>query len=711
MDERTRNSVGGQAQVGTAVQVGRVEVLNVYGGPGDPGGHDGVTSHQMPPDIRCFEDREAQRSHVLDAAARPRNTGRPLVVSVTGVHGVGKTALAVHLAHRLAGEHRHSYVVRYVDLDDHRPDGGADLADVMGELLRSFGVTDLLEGAPARRRKQYWEQTGKRRLVLVLDNVRTGTEITQLLPSSAESVVVATSHRTLYDVDGGVDLELPVGPLEEPYAGRLLSRIVDDPRLAADPASAAELTRICGGLPAALHVAAEWLRKHRTRRLARLTAQLAAELDTRGVSTVETVWDATYQDLAPGAAALYRLLVEHPGPWIDPGAATALLGRGEDEAEDALDELVRARLLAGEPNGRLRLHGLLRAHAARRADAERRADGDSEADEGRRRVVRWYLRQAQHADALRAGPRMTFAEPVPALPDTPDTDFGITAVDSENQQQAKALHWLEAQRPALYDCVRIAHARGLDDEAWALCEPLWTHYLDHPHLAQVIEAFTAGRDAALRAGRPLTALIRMRCQLARPLWERGRFDDAETELRLAAAAAETLGDGTRERKLRASVIEFRGLLGCARGEWAAAAADFEASRRIHTEIPNAYGAMLQTYLLGKALTELGELDRAEALLTDAHTRAEELRRPRLTARTGFALARVLRALGRPAEARALYAESLAEARLSESTREELRTLDALTELAEETGDTAAAEEHRAAARGVRERGGGLEDPT
>ncbi|MEV0253985.1 NB-ARC domain-containing protein [Streptomyces sp. NPDC050732] len=706
MDERTRNSVSGQAKIGTAVQTGRVEVLNVYGAPGTP--EDSLVPHQMPPDVRHFEDRDAQRSRVLDIAARPRAAGRPLVVSVTGVHGVGKTALAVHLAHRLAAEH--TYVVRYVDLDDHRPDGGADLADVMGELLRSFEVTDLLEGNPARRRKQYWEQTGKRRLVLILDNIRTGTEITQLLPSSAESVVVATSRQTLYDVEGGVDLELPVGPLEEPHAERLLHHIVDDPRLTADPASAAELTRICGGLPAALHVAAEWLRKHRTRRLARLTAQLAAELDAKGVPTVEAVWDAAYQDLTPGAGTLYRLLVEHPGPWIDPEAATALLGRGEDEAEDALDDLVRASLLARERDGRLRLHDLLRAHAARRADRERRAGAGTEAAEGRLRVIRWYLRQAQRADALRAGPRMTFADPVPHLPDTPDTDFGITAADSEKQRKAKALHWLEAHRLALHDCVRVAHAHGLDAEAWALCEPLWTHYMDHPRLTQVVNTFSTGRDAALRAGGPLTALIRMRCQLARPLWEQGRFDDAATELRLASAAAETLGDGTRERKLRASVIEFRGLLSSARGEWAAAAADFEASGRIHTEIGNAYGAMLQTYLLGKALTELGELSRAATLLTEAHTQAEATGRARLTARTGFALARVLRGLGRPGEAMALYDESLREARLSESLREELRALDALAELAAETGDATAATEFRTAARAVRERGGGLTEP-
>ncbi|MGW0531192.1 tetratricopeptide repeat protein [Streptomyces sp. NPDC003032] len=718
MDERTRNSVGGQARVGTVVQAGSVGELHMHAAPDG----DGVLPVHMPPDVRHFENRDDERARVLSAAGSPRSAGRPLVVSVTGVQGVGKTALAVHLAHRLASDG--DRVVRYVDLDDHRRDGGVDLTDVLGELLRSFKVTDLLEGTFARRRRQYWEQTGGRRLVLVVDNARFGTEIAPLLPSCAAGLVIVTSQGRLYDVEGGVDLELPVDPLEEAYAERLLHRITGDPRLTADPASAAALARVCGGLPAALEVAATLLRKHETRRISRVITQLTADLEGKGVPMVEAVWDAVYEDLAPDAAALYRLLAAHPGPTVHPDAATALLGRGRDAAEDALGELVRASLLSRGRGGRLRLHDLLRAHAARCA---RRHDGGTrEAAEAGRRVVRWYLRQAQRADALAAGTRMTFAPPVPALPDTPDVDFA--AVDfaagagdagrradeglvEGTRVKAGAARWLEGERLALFDCVRIARVQGLDEEAWSLCEPLWTHYLDHPHHTQVLEAFEAGRDAALRAGHPLAALVRMRCQLARPLWEQGRHEEAATELRQAAAAAETLGDGARERKLRASVLEFRGMLSSARDDWAAAAADFEASGRIHTEIGNAYGAMLQTYRLGQAVLELGEPDRAATLLARAHAEAHALGRARMTGRTGFELGRALARLGRFDEAATLFDSALAAARQRGSAKEELRTLRALTALAEEAGDAARAREFHARAEEVRVRGGGLQEGT
>ncbi len=670
-------------------------------------------SYQLPPDVRHFQNRDEERTQVLRAAGWQRPAGgRPLVVSVSGMGGMGKTALGVHLAHQLAAQGE--YLVRYVNLDDHQQDGGADIAEALGELLRSFRVRDWLETTFEGRRKQYWEQTGRRRLVVIVDNARFfRTEVEPLLPASADSVLIVISQEKLYDIRGGADLELPVGPLEAGDAEQLLAKIVRDPRLAADPASAAALARICGGLPAALEVAAEWVRGNEMRRLSRLIAELTAELDEKGVPTVEAVWDAAYRRLSPGAATLYRLLAGYPGPYILPEAAVALLGEGEDAAEDALGELVRASLLLRARGGRrLRMHDLLRAHAVR--CARRRGVEGVEGVEGRRRVVRWYLRQAQRADLLAAGPRMTFGEVVPALPDAPDMEF-TRGAEGEGEGEAAgedgkgaALRWLEAERLALFACVRTAYAAGLDSEAWALCEPLFTHYLDHPHYTAVTDAFRTGRDAAQRAGHPL-ALVRMRCQLARSLWEQREYAGAGDEIGQAMAAVGALGDGTRERKLRASAIEFRGMLSSAQGDWASAAADFEASGRIHIEIENDYGAMLQTYRLGQALAELGEseLPRAITLLEQAHAQAREDGRARMAARTGFELGRVLHRVGRRDEARALYEAALVGARQRGSGREEVRSLEALADLADETGAPDTARQHRAAADAVRERGGAL----
>ncbi|WP_405560464.1 NB-ARC domain-containing protein [Streptomyces sp. NBC_01180] len=702
MVDETRNSVSGQARVETVVQAGSVGEVHFH--------QSADTSHetaafQLPPDAAHFVNRDAEQASVARAVQEHRGTGgaadggateRPLVVAVHGLRGVGKTALGVRLARGLAEEFPDA--LRFVDLDDHRRDGGVETAEVLGELLRSLGVRpDWVEPSYAGRRRQYWARTRGRRLVLVVDNVRFGLELEQLMPASADSVVIAIGQGRLDDLKGGADLEIPLGPLGDEHAAQLLRSIADDPRFSTEPAAAEALARVCGGLPAALEVAGEWLRKHRRRTLLRLVAQLTDELAERGLPMVEAVWDAAYGDLGPDAARLYRLLAVHPGPYLVPEGVTALFGEGPDAAEDALEELERASLLLPGRGGRLSMHDLLRAHAVRCA---RRDGGETEAAEARGRVIRWYLRQAQRADALAAGPRMTFAGAMPAVEGAPDVEFG-----SDKQH---ALRWLEGEHLALYGCVRAAYAYGMDTEAWALCEPLWTHFLDHAHYGEVTAAFRTGRDAAQRAGH-LAALVRMRCQLARPLWEQERYEEAETEVGLAVGGARLLGGAPAydEQKLWASALEFRGRVRSEQGDWASAVPDFEESRQIHTRIQNAYGVLLQTHLLGQAAAALGEQDRAATLLARAHAMAQEQERERMTARTGFELGRVLQGLARREEAAALYAAALNGARERGSGRDEARILEALASLAADCGDEEAASAHRASARAIREREGGL----
>ncbi|WP_309235282.1 tetratricopeptide repeat protein [Streptomyces sp. TRM64462] len=701
------NTVGGRAHVGTVVQAAEIGELHQhhhhYAAP-DSGTH--LTARQLPPLTRCFENRDREQTDLLTALERHTpDDRRAFVAALSGVAGVGKTTLGVRLAHRLATTHGHA--VRYTDLDDHRVDGGVDVAEVLGDLICSLGVDPawVKKGLSARVH-QYEERTGEIPLVLVLDNVRSGTELRQLLPASPGSVVIAISRGRLHDIKGGADLELALGPLDAGHGRRLLERIANgDPRLTAESAVAAELLRACAGLPAALEVAAGRLRKHPARPLRRLVGRLTSEWKENGVPEVEAVWNAAYDDLSAPAALLYRLLPVHPGPYVTPEAAAALLSRAAardpDAIDDALDELVNASLLAPGRGGAYRMHDLLRDHARRRA--LRDDPDDTEAAEARRRVVRWYLRQAQRADALWAGrPRLVIdAETASALPGVPDVEW---------TEKIHALHWLEDHRHALFAAVQVAYRNGMDHEAWALCEPLWTHFLDHQHYTDVIDAFRTGRDAARRAGN-VAALVRMRCQLARPLWELKRFDEAEAETEAALAAVGLLGGDDLHRKLAASVSEFRGKVHAERGRWAEAVPYFEASRRVHEEIGNPYGAMLQTYLIGRAAHETGDLASAVRLLREAHATAAGLKRARMTARTGFQLARALHeadARAHADEARGLYEAALASARERGATREQVTVLEALAALADAGGDQAAAHRHRASAAAIRARATGEE---
>ncbi|GAA1927905.1 hypothetical protein [Streptantibioticus ferralitis] len=691
MAEETYNSLDGRADV--VVQAGRIGELHQHLHAAAPSAQ--PTPFQLPPAPVHFENRQAEQERIARAAESHANHAGPLVVALTGIGGIGKTALGFHVARQLSG--RYPDGVLYVDLDDLRRDGVVEVADAAGELLTGLGVSpDWLERSFAGRSKQYWTCTRNKRLIVVIDNARYGAEAVPLLPASAGSLVIVASQGPLYDLDGVAAVEVPVNPLAVGDAVRLLGHIVDDPRLAAEPDAVAELARGCAGLPAALLVAGQWVRKYRRRNLSRLVAELTAELHERGIPMVEAVWDAAYSGLGSAAAWLYCLLPQHRAPTITAPTAVALLGGGLQRAEDALEELELAGLLENRPEG-YRMHDLLRGHAERRA---RQSDpGGVRRAEVRRRLIRWYRRQSARADLLAAGPRMTFAAPEAAVPDVPDIEFS---------GGTQALRWLESHRLALYDCVRLAFETGLYEDAWSLCEPLWTHFLDHPHYADVTDAFRMGVAAADRL-EFLPAMVRMRCQLARPLWEQERYDEAAEQLRQAFGASESLGQSSQERKLNASVMEFGGLLKSEEGNLAGATADFEAARRVHTAIGNAYGVLLQTYLLGRTALSQGESERAVALLSEAHRMAREQGRERMTARSGFELGRALRRAGRAAEAGGLVRAALANSRERGSTFDEARILEELAALTDELGEPAGAEEYRTTAKLLAARSGGLSD--
>ncbi|MGW3957788.1 tetratricopeptide repeat protein [Streptomyces sp. NPDC004752] len=657
-------------------------------------------TYQIPPEAACFVDREHEQARAVRALSDSDVRSRPLCLALNGLGGVGKTELAFRIA-RL-GRDRYPDGVLYVDLDEWRCGGVVEVDDALRELLRSLGIGGEWLGSSFQARcKQYWTQTDGKRLLVVIDNARYGAEVVPLLPASGRSLVIVTSQGPLYDLEDGAVVELPLGPLEDGHALELLRQVVDDPRLVVEPEAAAGLVHLCSGLPAALHVAGRWMRRHRRRPLERLLAELTAELHDKGVAVVERVWDAAYTTLGPQARLLYRLLAAIPSASFTADSATALLGRGREAADEALEELDSAGLLdlRGE---RIRLPELLRAHAAR--CAQREEAHDQERAEGQRRIVRWYLRQAQRADTVAAGARLTLAAAVPPAEDTPDVPFeralsGQTAV-------GRALDWLEAERAALHGCVQIAYARGLDAEAWALCEPLWTYYLDHPHGTGTVEAFRTGVLAAQRAGH-VPALVRMRCQLAHPLWGQGDFDGARQQMEQALNAAQLLGESDTDRKLAASAAEFRGMLRQAQGDWVGAAADFQTALETHRAIDNAYGVMLQTYRWGGALAAAQEWEQAAPLLERAHDMAGDLGRERMTARTGFALGGVLQHLGQIDRARELYEAALAGARQRNAEHDQARIHDSLAALAEDTGDETQAAQHRESAHAIRLRNGAL----
>ncbi|MFF0504133.1 regulator [Streptomyces fimicarius] len=519
------------------------------------------------------------------------------------------------------------------------------------------------------------------------------------------------SRGPLPDLADGTALEIALSSFPESVSLELLGLLVRDRRLAADPAAARELVRLCSGLPAALHAVGAWVRRNPLLPLSRLITELSTQFKEKGISEVESLWDETYTELRPEAALLYRLLAGVPDISLTREAAAALLGLGDEACDDALQELNRAgfldiRDLLHRENGRIRLPEWLGDHARRRARLDA---ADGELATAQLRFVRWVLHQSQLADRFAAGPRLTVADDVRQREAAPDAllEDPEEATDPAVAQARKlrAAQWLYEERHTLFACVRLAHARGWDEEAWQLSEPVWTFFLDHPHQTDVSEVFRTANESAVRAGNNIPAIVRTYSQLARSLWQSGRTDEAGDALRHAAAGARVLGDSVRDAKLRASVVEFRGTLSGVWGDWASAVQDFEESRDLHRAILNPYGEMLLTYRLGEAHLKLGDPETAAELLSLAHATALAQGRARMIGRTGLALGQALRQVGRTAEARGFVEASLDAARGRKSDLGAAGALDVLARIADDEGNTGEAEEHRNAAEELRRRHG------
>ncbi|MFE2601172.1 NB-ARC domain-containing protein [Streptomyces sp. NPDC059396] len=624
------NSVSGGRQQ-NVIQAGTIGEVHFHGDTAavpTPSG----TGHQLPVENPVFENRDAQTEQVLRElreraeAVRPEH---PSVVTVSGISGIGKTALVVHLAHKLKDRFR----AMYLDLDEWRTAGSLDLEPLLRHLLHWLGVRD---GGPSAEYRhlvgQYKEKTQGARLALVLDHAWSADEIRSLLPVSADAVVLVASQERLSGLASQVALELALEPLSQEHGEAVLRKLSDGRRSGESAQSLVPLARLCAGFPVALHAAGELLVTYPTRRMERLVADLTKDLYEKGLTVVEAVWNASYGSLAAPAARLYRLLPYHPGYDITLEAAAALLGTGLDDAEDALDGLVNAGLLAMSPRpGRRRMHSLLHAHALR--CAARHGDA-AETEDGARRLVVWYRRQAERADQAIDKTRMREADTVAGLPYAPDVPFA---------DAVRARAWLDAERMALYGLVPVARDLDEDTHAWSLCEPLWKHYEDHRNHEAAVRAFEIGRDCAQRDGSPRAAkgLIRMRCQLAQALWNTGRAADADAETRQAVLSAESVVPG---EKLHASALEFRGKYLDWRGQRDEAAAYFQRSRDIHREIGNNYGVLLQSFLLGRTLRAAGRLSEAEGELKAARGLADKLNRVRMKGRTAAELARTHREL-------------------------------------------------------------------
>ncbi|MCD5314478.1 AfsR/SARP family transcriptional regulator [Kineosporia babensis] len=465
---------------------------------------------QLPSEPAVF----AGRDHELQQDAGPSG-----ILIVTGMGGVGKTALALRWAHRQSFRFTDGQL--YADLRGYDPSlDPADTADVLHGFLLALGVAagDVPLRQADRAARFRTELTGRKMLIL-LDNASTYEQIQDLLPGAGESVVLVTSRSTLSGLVARAGARvLPLKPPSTGEAENILADRLGRDRVAAEPAAVREIIDYCGRLPLALVVVAARAAINGHVPLAAIAAELRdAHLDAlRTPDNVLDVratlsWSATA--LKDDTAEVFWNLSAHPGPEITAPAMSAVLGR---PVGSALAEIAAAHLLEEHAPQRYRMHDLVRALVAE-AEPEPTAV---------QRLLDYYL-QTSYAAGVRDFParyRVRIDAPAPGsvLNDPP-------------------ARWFEDERPVLLAVQEHAFRLGFDRHAWQLA---WV-MRDHLNRRGLWHQLQATQEIGMASAERLDdqeAIAHTLRGLAQVDTDMRRFAAAQERLRRALRIFEAAGD-------------------------------------------------------------------------------------------------------------------------------------------------------------------------
>jgi len=307
----------------------------------------------LPRDTAVFTGRQAELDQLAGTLAQAAANGGVVGIhAIDGMAGVGKTAFAVHAAHRLAGEFPDGqfFLPLHAHTAGQQP---VDPADAVASLLLAAGVPAVQLPPGLQARAARWrDYVAGRKILLVLDDAASHEQVRPLLPGTAGSLVLVTSRRRLAALEDAAVVSLDVLPADE--AATLLARLAGRPGIhTADPV-VSEITRLCGYLPLAIGMLASQLRHHPAWTVATLSASLAAARGRLAIMRAENVsvaaaFDLSYADLTQGQQRLFRRLGLVPGPSFDAHAAAALDDTSVDQARRGLDELYDQHLSPSPP--------------------------------------------------------------------------------------------------------------------------------------------------------------------------------------------------------------------------------------------------------------------------------------------------------------------------------------------------------------------------
>jgi DNA-binding SARP family transcriptional activator/tetratricopeptide (TPR) repeat protein len=628
---------------------------------------------QLPADVPAFAGREGELSALDELLSdSDGHSGGLLISAITGMAGVGKTALAVRWGHRVRDRFPDGQL--YVNLRGYDRHAPMPPIEALAQFLHALGVpAKQIPSAVQTAGGLYRSLLSDRRVLVVLDNAADADQVRPLLPAGPGCVVLVTSRDRLSGLvarDGARRLGLDVLTAHEAHT--LLRRVLGD-RLAGDRAAADELARACAYLPLALRVAAANVATDPWSSVAEYAAALrrgdraghenhreeslvALDFEDEEHTGVRRAFDLSLRALDPAAGRLFRLAGLVAGPDITAEAAAALTGTNAAQARRLLIRLAAGHLLTQQAPGRYAFHDLLRQYAVevaltRETEAERTA--------ALRRLYGWYLRRADAAARVLYPQRLRLAEAPRAGADgttdgTADGTADGTTAGGEVifPDHSAALSWMDTERANLVAAVRRANAGELGPIGRLLADTLGGYLRLRKHMgewAQTAELALTAAEANGDEPAQVAFLIslgglhqcRNRYPQAVACFEEaqslgGRLGWAEAE----AFAMSSLGSAHRDAGELRQAAECNGRalaayrrLGCRYGEavaldclgrthhqlgrLAAAANCYTRALRLYREIGADQGEVTALHDLGELRCSQGRREEAIAHLTES----------------------------------------------------------------------------------------------
>ncbi|MEV4217369.1 BTAD domain-containing putative transcriptional regulator [Nonomuraea sp. NPDC049725] len=619
---------------------------------------------QLPAAVNDFTGRKelARRLRTLLSAQSPAE-GVP-VAAICGIGGVGKTTLAVHVAHATGDLFPDGQL--YADLRGYTDEATAP-ESALGAFLRALGIpTDVIPEGLAERSALYRSILADRRILVLLDNARDARQVSPLLPGSPGCAAIVTSRVKLADLPSAKLIDLDV--MEPDEALSLFSSVAGPERVAAEHAAAMDVVAACGFLPLAVRIVAARLAARPSWTVASLVPRLADEqrrLDELRVGdlAVEATFALGYGQLEAAQARAFRLLSLPNGPDISAGAAAAVLSTTVIEAEDVLESLVDASLLEAPAPGRYRFHDLLKLFARRALEKSERPQARTMA---LRRLLGFYLASAQSAHRL-------------AYEGSMISDNLVVVGSGRTFGTAdEAVAWLIAEGDSLFAAINQAAASSRTGEQLlpagdllVAMEPLLE---SGTHTREFDLGTRAVLATALRLG-DQAGELRARYVLGRVLFAGNRLPEAEEQFEIV----HTLSVERKEKVVTGEVLNALAVVVSRQRRHTEALAWFDAAMRFYREngVPAGEGLVLsysaRDHLgLGRPDDAIAAAEKGLAIFTEIGSGAG-------TARARYHLGIVLSRVGRLTEAVHHHAECLAFFRASKQRVWEQRVCSRLAE--------------------------------